>query len=85
VKEIDDLRHALMMRFGLPSGRPTEDELVLIVGDVLALRRVPTDDDWRESVKRRIPVDFDALRRGQDFSDLNALFALLLQAAKKER
>jgi hypothetical protein len=71
------LAHALKVKFGLPPDRPTDSELASIVGDAAKYGRKLTDEEWRNIVDRHVRGAQKHVYEGLDFSDLNALFAIL--------
>lgn len=77
---LEDLRHALKMKFKLPPDRPTDDELISIIKDAknLSFKELKKSDTWAEIVNKYVKFEGFYLYEGLDFSDINALYQQLL-------
>jgi hypothetical protein len=78
------LAHALMMKFELPPGRPTDDELDFIVDEISSklIFELTTEADWERSVRKHVLLAGRYKRGGEDFSDLTALLQAVLRQAR---
>ncbi|ATB41262.1 hypothetical protein CYFUS_006727 [Cystobacter fuscus] len=85
----ESLAHILKIKFRLPPARPSDEELDAILGDVAELRRSKrrdlTEEEWGEIVYRHVKFRGKYLYEGLDFSDLNALYAMLRAQAQSMR
>lgn len=89
MKPREKLAHTLKLRFGLPPDRPTDAELSRIITAVPQLEaklgRVLTDDDWRIVTLHFVRFEYKYVYDGQNFQDLNALFAMIRMHASSPR
>ena len=73
-KDMERLRHALKVKFGLPPDRPKHEELLLILEDISTYPYDQrTDQKWAEIVYRRVTFEGKYAYHGLDYSDLNQL------------
>ena len=68
----DALKHALVLKMGLPPGHPTDAELALIIQFVDSIRN-PTLSDWRAACQKYVPGAGTYSYHAADNSDLNEL------------
>jgi hypothetical protein len=71
------LAHSLKLRFGLPPGEPTDDQVDAIVAELAMIgrQRRPVEADWRAAVKRHCPGAGPYKYASTDNSDLNWLLS----------
>ena len=84
------LAHELRIRWKLPPGRPTDEEVDLILQDVAQAEarhsRQLTPAEWQALTLERVRFTGDYIYKGLNFQDLNALLAAVraeARAAKK--
>jgi hypothetical protein len=85
MSEDSKLGHALKMKFGLAPGEPTNTQLAAIKGNIskiTATGRPATEAEWAKATATYCPGFGKYKYAGIDNSDLNALLALAIQAAK---
>lgn len=75
-----DLRHAIQRHAKLPPEHPTSDELSNIIREAASTsartNRPLSLREWSEIIKRHVAYSGpEYMRKGMDFSDLNALLA----------
>ena len=79
----EQFRYRVQWQHKLPPERPTTHELDNIVADADSatqrLQRPLTDSEWAQTVANRVDYRGEYVRKGMDFSDLNALLALVAQ------
>ena len=82
MKNEDALKHALVIKMGLPPGHPTDAELAAIIRTVSAIKasRTPTDADWQAACERHVPGAGTHVYAAEDTSDLNQLLMRLLDS-----
>ncbi len=76
----EQLKHALMMKMGLPPGHPTDAEFQLVIQQISRIRtqRGSTSDDWRKACERYVPGAGSHIYAAEDTSDLDMLLDRLL-------
>lgn len=78
-KKIENLRYHLKLKFGLPQDRPTNKELGYILNDIKSIPKNKLDEKkWEEIVLKHVKFDGKYIYEGLDFSDLNVLYAQII-------
>lgn len=83
------LAHVLKLKFRLPPDRPTDAELLAIVGEAIDAEtrrgRALTDDEWAEITYRHVVFKGKYLYEGLNFQDLNGLLAMVRAHVQSKR
>lgn len=82
---MENLAHALKLKFGLEPQEPNTAQLTEIVREIRALGRPATDNEWRATVVRHCRTVGKYKYAGEDNSNLNALLAQMSTQAQTPR
>lgn len=76
---VQELLRSIRIKYNLPPERPTSNELVLIVTDILQVpENQRTEKIWKSIVYKHVRFNEQYIYKGLDFSDINLLLSQLL-------
>lgn len=81
-EKFEEISHKFQMRFNLPPGRPTRDELKKILNEILKTDKKRSENEIREIVLKHVKFAGLFKREGLDTSDLNDIINQLRQLLK---